>query len=236
MGQNARIDQSQRGFVTIDWMVLAVACIAVLFLIGTMIRVSVDADEVRTVGFSELAGDDTLLAFQDFSFDATGWDPSDTSDSQPGLGPVLGPFVGEAVQRSFAMPTDPAIVHVTFDLHLIGAWAGQGDFHISVGGEEVLTIGLPADAGAGADAIELEAAEISGLRIAVDRNAVSPRRAEATLPGGNDDFVTLRIGLHVTEPDETLALRLMAEAEGDARWTLDNLTVVATSGDGVALR
>lgn len=230
MGQNAHVSKSRRGFVTIDWMVLAVACIAMLLFIGTIIRISVDADAaVEAEGFHELGGTDTLLAFQDFSFDAEGWNPTQMSDALPGLGPVLGPFVGEEVQRSFSMPTDARAAHLTFDLHLVGNWSSERDFHISLGREEVLTIRLLDD-----DAVDLDAAEVDGIAIFADRTNVSPRRAEATLPGASDDFVTLHIAVHVTEPAETLVLRLMAEAEGDASWTLDNLTVVATSGDGVA--
>lgn len=236
MGQNAQIGQAHRGYITIDWMVLAVACVTLLFLLGSMLRTSVDADALHTEGFRELRGDDRLLAFQDFSFDATGWAPADTSDRLPGLGPVLGPFAAEPVQRSFAMPTDASTAQVTFDLHLIGPWEGEGAFHVSLGEDEVLTIGLPEVEGGGPDAIDMIASQADGLRVFARRNAVSPRAAEAALPGADDDFVTLRIGLELVEPPETLTLRLMAEVEGDARWTLDNLTVVATSGDGIAAR
>lgn len=230
MGQNAHTDPSHRGVITIDWMVLIVACIAALFLLGTMVRISVDADAVRADGFRELGGNDTLLTFQDFSFDATGWDPSDTSDRLPGIGPSLGPFMAEPVQRSFAMPMDADVAHVTFDLHLIGDWDDQGDFHISVGGDEVLTIEMPD--GSDASAVVPHAVEIAGVTLSVDRTSVRPRPADGALPGASDDFVTLRISVHVTDPEDTLTLRLMAEAEGQARWSLDNLTVVTTSGDG----
>lgn len=236
MGQNAQLGQTHRGLVTIDWMVLAVACITLLFLLGSMLRTSVDADALHSEGFRELRGDDRLLAFQDFSFDAAGWNPADTSDRLPGQGPVLGPFSAEPVQRSFAMPTDATSVQVTFDLHLIGPWAGEGEFHVSLGQDEVLTIGLPEAEGGGPDALDMTASQTDGLRVIARRSAVSPRAAEATLPGTDDDFVTLRIGLELLRPPETLTLRLMAEVDGDAQWTLDNLTAVATAGDGIASR
>lgn len=232
MGQNAQTDRSRRSVLTIDWMVLAVAVVAVLFLFGTMVRTSVEpggpvgATELRLLGV-----DDSLLAFQDFSFEATGWSPSGTSDDLPGLGPVLGPFVDDAVQRSFAIPVDAGTARLTFDLHLLGDWAGQGDFHISVGEQEALTLLLPEPGTEGSDGIELEAVAIPGLDVFVDRQAVTPRPMETSLPGPDDNFVTLRIGMRVSDPPETLTLRLMAEAEGDASWTLDNLTVVATGGD-----
>lgn len=234
MGQNAQTDRSPRGFITIDWMVLAVACIALLFLLGTLLRTSVDADVIGDNDFQELGERDTLLAFQDFSFDAVGWDPSETSDRLPGIGPALGPFGAEPVQRSFPMPVNATMARITLDLHLLGDWAGQGTFQVSLGEQEVLTIQLPADAEGGA--IDFEATQSDSVMIAVQSSTVSPRRLEAALPGARDDFVTLRIGLSVAEPPETLALRFLAEVEGDARWSLDNFTVIATSGDGLTQR
>ncbi|MBY4894389.1 hypothetical protein KUL25_16660 [Rhodobacteraceae bacterium N5(2021)] len=210
------------------------ACIAILFLVGTMWRTAVDADSVTATGYRELRGDDTLLAFQDFSFDADGWTPASVSDRLPGLGPVLGPFGVEPVQRSFPMPADATAAQVTFDLHLVGDWAEQGAFHIALGRTEVLTVSL-SDSADLRD-VDLHAAEMDGLSVAVQSTFVSPRRAEATLPGASDDFVTLRVHLGVEQPDETLTLRLQGDAEGEARWTLDNLTVVANSGDGVMRR
>lgn len=234
MGQNAQTDRSPRGYITIDWMVLAMACIATLFLLGTLLRTSVEAGAVRGDGFQELSGRDALLAFQDFSFDATGWDPSDTSDRLPGLGPVLGPFSTEPVQRSFAMPADAASTQMTFDLHMVGDWSTQGVFHVSLGVDEVLTVELPGQEEA--QEIALQVTESDRFTVAVQSTFVTPRAGEASLPGANNNFVTLRVRLSVVDPDETLTLRLHAEAEGDARWTLDNLTVVATSGDGMARR
>lgn len=229
MGQKAQTGRSPRGYITIDWMVLAMACIALLFLVGTMLRSAVDADAVAATGFQELGGDDRLLAFQDFSFDADGWAPSSTSDRLPGLGPVLGPFGPEPVQRSFALSADAMMALLMFDLHLMSDWTEAGAFHISLGQTEVLTVSLP-DPSDLTD-VALQAADIAGLSVAVQTTFVSPRRGEAVLPGANDDFVTLRIRLGVTRPEETLTLRLHGEAGAEARWSLDNLTVVATSGD-----
>lgn len=229
MGQKAQTDRSPRGHITIDWMVLAVACIAVLFLVGTMLRSAVDADAFHTTGFQELGGDDTLLAFQDFSFDAEGWTPSPTSDRLPGLGPVLGPFGAEPVQRSFAMPANAAQAQVAFDLHLIGDWAGEGGVQLSLGQDLLLTAQLAE--GAAPEDIVLNVTEHDGVAVALHHSAVSPRPAEASLPGTTADFMTLRIRVHVTQPGETLSLRLSADVAGEAQWTLDNFTVVTTSGD-----
>ena len=106
MGQYAHTAPSKRGYISIDWMIMAVACIAGLFLIGTMLRTSVDPDEtLQGDGFRQLSGDDVLLSFQDFSFEATGWNPAQRSDGLPGLGPVLGPVS----YTHLTLPTTPYV-------------------------------------------------------------------------------------------------------------------------------
>jgi len=233
MGQNAQTGQPPRGFLTIDWMVLAVACIALLFLLGTMFRTPIETNTTVGVGgLRSLGPNDILLAFQDFSFDATGWTPAATSDQLPGLGPVLGPFTDEAVERSFAMPSDALIGHLAFDLHLIGDWIGQGEFQIALGEQEIMSVRLPGPESTSAEMIDIHATDVPGLLIFAGRSVVSPRPPAAILPGPADDFTTFHIRLQVTDPGETLVLRLMSEAEGGARWSLDNLTVVATVGEG----
>ncbi|GAB5447075.1 hypothetical protein [Gymnodinialimonas sp.] len=209
-------------------MVLAVACIATLFLVGTMLRSTVDADAATLTGFQELGGNDTLLAFQDFSFNAEGWTPASTSDRLPGLGPVLGPFGVEPVQRSFAMPANATEAVATFDLHLVGDWAAEGGLQLSLGQDLVLTAELAE--GAAPEDITLSVTEPDGVTLAVQTLAVSPRPAEAALPGASTDFVTLHVRLHTTEPGETMVLRLSADVAGEAQWTLDNLAVVTTVG------
>lgn len=229
MGQNAQTDRSRRGYITIDWLVLAVAGIALLFLMGTLVRTAADAEILASDGFHQLNGDDTLLAFQDFSFDAAGWAPSETSDRVPGIGPVLGPFGTEPVQRSFSMPSDATVARISFDLHLVGDWTGQGAFHVSLAETEVVAIELPDAADPGV--VDTQAIQNDGIIVGVQSHAVTPRPGEATLPGVVDDFVTVSLEIIVSHPAETLALRLFSEVGGGAEWTLDNFTVVATSGD-----
>ncbi|UWQ95923.1 hypothetical protein K3728_01375 [Rhodobacteraceae bacterium M385] len=232
MGQNAHSSGSHRGYVTIDWFVLTVACVALLFLLGTLLRTTVDPDEISAGSFNQLAGQDTLLAYQDFNFGAPGWSPAETSDRLPGLGPVLGPFSDAAVQRSFAMHTDATTAQITFDIHLIGDWAGQGGVHISLGEEEVLTVNVPEGASLGE--VAFDTVQTDTVNIAVRSDVIQPRPSETALPGTADAFASLRVRMTLADPAETLVLRLNADVEGDAaQWSLDNLTVVATSGDGV---
>lgn len=229
MGQNAQTDRSRRGYITIDWLVLAVAGIAFLFLMGTLLRTAVDAEVLASNGFYQLGGDDTLLAYQDFNFEATGWAPAETSDRVPGIGPVLGPFGSEPVQRSFAMPSDATVARISFDLHLVGDWAEQQAFHAFLAETEVLAIELPDSSPVGE--FDARALQDDRVAVAVQGAGVTPRRAEVSLPGGGGDFMTLRVRIVVADPPETLSLRLHADTDGTGEWMLDNFAVVATSGD-----
>lgn len=229
MGQNAQTGQTPRGVVTIDWMVLAVAAIALLFLIGTMIRTSVEIDPTADGGgLRALGGGDTLLAFQDFSFDADNWTPSTTSADLPGLGPVLGPFSDDAVQRSFTLPTTARAAIITFDLHLLGDWTEAG--RLRIGLDEVEAVVLRTGPDAGDDPVSMQVNDVNGLQVRVSHSTVTPRTPEAVFVATDQSFDVVRVQLRLNDPDGSLTLRLQAEAGGDARWTLDNLSVVAITG------
>lgn len=229
MGQDAHTEQRPRGVVTVDWMVMTVAAIALLFLIGTMIRTSVEVDPTADGGgLRALGADDTLLAFQDFSFDADNWLPSTTSDDLPGLGPVLGPFSDDAVQRSFTMPTTASTAIMSFEVHMIGPWSDDGTLRIALGEVEALTLRAGAD---GEAPVALELIEQDGIAVRVSHTAVTPRTPDTTLGAVADSFLVVRVQMVVDDPDGSITLRLQAEADDDAQWTLDNLSVVALSGD-----
>lgn len=227
MGQNAHTGRSPRGVVTIDWMVMAVAAIALLFLIGTMIRTSVKVDPAADGGgLPSLSPGDTLLAYQDFSFDAGIWSPSSVSDDLPGLGPVLGPFGTEPVQRSFTIPANTGAVVINFDVHLIGGWSDAARLRMAIGQAEAVVLSA-----AGTNPVAVEVSEIDGLRVHVSQSTITPRAPKSALGGEVNSFAAVRIQLTLDNPPETIALRLQAEAEGEARWTLDNLSVVASDAD-----
>ncbi len=231
MGQNAQTDHTPRGVVTIDWMVMAVAAIALLFLIGTMIRTSVEVDPTADAGgLRALGSGDTLLAFQDFSFDAENWSPSAVSDDLPGLGPVLGPFAGDAVQRSFTLPTNASAAVISFDLHLIGEWPEDGHLRIALGEVEAVTLSTGPE---GDGRVSVQISDIDGLRARVSHSTVTPRVADTALGAVEENFSVVRFQLRLDDPAGSLTLRLQAEVDDGALWALDNLSVVALSGERV---
>mmetsp|Transcript_3169 Transcript_3169/g.5459 ORF Transcript_3169/g.5459 Transcript_3169/m.5459 type:complete len:235 (+) Transcript_3169:50-754(+) len=233
MGQNARKREHRDSYITVDWLVLLVTCAALVLLLATTLRTKVEGDPTGSDGLRELAGHETLLAYQDFTFGAPGWRPDATSDRLPGLGPVLGPFGAEPVQRSFPIPADTDHVQLSFDLHLIGDWAGQGDLTLSLDETEVLRVQV--SDGPGAAAAEVEAIQSASLNAAAHAERLVPRQPEAALPDTAQEITVLQVRIDMSEPPETLTLRLDAQVTGAARWALDNLTAVAAQSDGVAL-
>lgn len=230
MGQNARIDQSHGGIIRIDWMVLAAACMALLFLMGTMLRGAVDPSALAEEGFQQLAEGDALLAYQDFSFDSDGWGAAPVTEDLPGLGPVLGPFSSETVQRTFVMPVGAETAQMTFDVHLLGEWTENCVVHVSLGDENVMSLRLGQSGHA--DSLEVTQAGAPNVRVSVNSADIHPSTARTSEVAAEQEadataFVTARIGLVVTEPDAALTLRLDSQVEGPGLWTLDNLVVVA---------
>lgn len=225
MGQNAQIGRWPRGVIKLDWMLLAVGAIAVLLLVGTTFRITTGDDGVRTVRdrFTLREGDN-LLAFQDFTFGADGWSPQLTSSRLRGIGPVLGPFRDEPVRRAFELPVGADAVFVEFNVHMLGTWEEEDTFTIALGELGILTL-LPS----GPDPSAILA---DGPLIAVDRRVITPQPTETDLPGTTAAFVSHTIRIAMEDPGESLVLRLRAAVAGGGSWTLDNLTVVATSGDG----
>lgn len=233
MGQNARKREHRDSYITVDWLVLLVTCAALVLLLATTLRRPVEVDPAGQAGLRELAGHETLLAYQDFSFGAPGWRPEVTSDRQPGLGPVLGPFDAEPVRRSFSIPADAERVHLSFDLHLIGDWAGQGDLTIFLDEAEALRVRAPE--GAPAAAVEVVASQTAPLAATAVAERLAPREPEAALPGTTQGVTVLRVRIEMDAPPESLTLRIDAQPTGAAQWALDNLTAVAARGDGAAL-
>ncbi len=229
MEQNAQTGRAPRGIITIDWMLLVVGAIALLLLFGTAVRIAGDDDPSRRLNdlFSMHANDD-LVAFQDFSFGADDWTPNQTTDRLPGIGPVLGPFADDSVERAFVLPVGTDQVHVMLDLHLLGEWSDDDVLRLWLGEYEVLTLQVP-----GPDAAEplQSMVEVDGVQILTQRRIITPQQPEGALPGTVSAFASHAIRMRINQPAEALVLRLRADAGDAARWTLDNLTVVATVGD-----
>ncbi len=231
MGQYSHTAAPQRGMVTIDWMLASVGGIALLLFVGSMIRTNLETDPTRDVGgFRILADGDELLAFQDFSFGAAGWNLSETTTDLPGLGPVLGPNGAAPVNRSFSVPDGTDNVHLSFDLHLIGDWAG--DIHIALDQVDVLALTRPDPAG---DVPGLTASRVGGHLAAAQPVEVTPTTADGTPPGSADGFTTYSVLLHVADPGDGFMLRFWTEASvgPEASWALDNVTAIGIADQAV---
>ncbi|MEX3017187.1 hypothetical protein [Gymnodinialimonas hymeniacidonis] len=230
MGQNARQGRAERALISIDGMLLVVALFVMLVCIGAFIRITTEPHALRQQhGLLALNTADDLLAFEDFSFGGGEWSPATTSERLTGLGPVLGPFTDEPVERSFRLPIDTQSVRVSFDIHLLGGWSERDVLRVSLDGSETVAITLGARNG---DQIPTDAAVPEGadIDVLVDQTLISPRPAEPALPTATEEaIVTLHIALQTAPAADILLLGLASDPSEGASWTLDNLAVVATT-------
>lgn len=147
MGRPASHTFTHHG-VTLDWMLVAVAVIALALLAGTTIRMGggPTSDQDVTAGLIVLRGTDRLIAFEDHTHP----DP-DLSDhpvaSLQGLGRVLGPFEGETLSRGLTLPDDTSVVSISFDLFL---WDAADLPEVAVNGTPVTMTARFTDTPAGA--------------------------------------------------------------------------------------
>lgn len=114
--------------VSVDWMLIAITAIAAILLITATIRTDTGGGRVGVAeagGLPVLSADQRLVAFEDFSFGATGW--TGEVASRPGRAAgVLGPVAEGDAQKSFVLPDGTRRVEITFDLHLSDGWTGEG--------------------------------------------------------------------------------------------------------------
>lgn len=130
--------------ISVDWSLIAMTAVAVALLIGTTVRTSPalePATPLRSGGLEVLDTDETLVAFEDFSFGAQGWNTT-AAQAASGTRGVLGPFDIGAVAKRFELPTGTAQVRVAFDLNLPDNVASEG-FSVRVNGEAVIEGAVP---------------------------------------------------------------------------------------------
>ena len=234
MGQNALPGRARSALISIDWMLLAVAVIVILFCLGAFIRITSEPQMLRQHGgLQTLGAEDNLLAFEDFNFGTEAWSQNATSDRLGGLGPVLGPFTNDAVSRNFQLPVDTQRLRVSFDVHLHGGWAAADAMRVMLDEDEVLMLTL-ADIGADQARLDVAVAEGNATAVNVEQTRFETRSAEPVLPGVEEPaIISLRVTLLTTPSSDLLTLDLAAQVGNGASWTLDNLAVVATT-DGAA--
>ena len=134
-----RILSASESRISVDWSLIAITLVAVALLAATTIRIHtppVPGQAVQTGGLNVLGADETLVAFEDFSFGAHGWTSTAARASGQGA-TVYGPFAVGAVQKTFSLPSDTAQVRVAFDLYLADDTASDG-FSVRVNGRSVI--------------------------------------------------------------------------------------------------
>ncbi|MBF9042370.1 hypothetical protein HKCCE4037_03465 [Rhodobacterales bacterium HKCCE4037] len=214
--------------ISIDWMLLVVAVMVMLFCIAAFIRITSDSTRPSpNSGLLSLSEADHLVAFQDFNHDVDGWTPTPAPPPSGVQGPVLGPFSDEHVERRFQLPIDTDHVLVRFDLQLHGPWAAGDALAISLSGHEPVAL-VPSGQADGAITWAIAGQDETGLAATVHQRGVAP-----PVGGSDQPVISLTITLQVPSPTEDLLLGFDADPPEGASWSLDNLAVVATT-DGEA--
>lgn len=134
-----RISSASARHISVDWSLIAITAVAVAFLVVTTVRTAPVVEPgtpIRSGGLDVLGADETLIAFEDFSFGAQGWTATTAPDFDRALG-VFGPFEVGAVHKNFALPDDTSQVRLAFDLHLSDGQASNG-FSVRVNGQSVI--------------------------------------------------------------------------------------------------
>ena len=230
MGQDAQPGRSQRALFSIDWMLFVVAVIVLLFCLGAFIRITTEPQVARLQsGLLSLTPTDSLIAFEDFSFEAGLWSLPENTEAPGGLDPVLGPFAAGTVGREFQLPDDVQNVIVSFDLQLIGPWTETDTLVVSINETDAIAI---ARSGSPDHTFGIQPSVLTeeGTRIGVIESSVTPRPSELALPGTADTpFTVLRVSMLLDQSDETLTLQFQSDAQAGSTWTLDNLAIVGTA-------
>lgn len=225
-GNYARVE---RAGLRIDRVVAAVAITALTLsvLIAAQFLSATHSDSFA--GLRLLAPDDHLVTFEDFELGAQGWSLSQTDQTSPGFGGVLGRFGGtggeETVSRVYDIPADANYAVVTFDLHAIDDWS-LDDIMIFANGIEVVRRNF-GPTGQERSLIVDQPWVTADLSLG-DRHGV-----ERGFGASGDQTLAVRIIL--TRPPEQLRLGFGANLESDAAsWAIDNLQIVATMSDPLA--
>lgn len=134
-----RISSASARHFSVDWSLIAITAVALALLVVTSVRtgpVLAPGAPVRSGGLEVLGANETLIAFEDFSFGAQGWTATAAQGPDRGTG-VYGPFAVGAVQKSFTLPNDTRQVRLSFDLHLAADRESPG-FSVRVNGESMI--------------------------------------------------------------------------------------------------
>jgi hypothetical protein len=132
-----RISSASARHISVDWSLIAITVVAMALLVSTMVRTGpehVPGTPLRSGGLEVLGADETLVAFEDFSFGAQGWTAMAERASVAAT-PVFGPFEIGTVGKDFLLPEGTARVRIGFDMHLPEA---AGGFYVRLNGQSVI--------------------------------------------------------------------------------------------------
>jgi len=103
---------------TIDWMLAAVALIAVALVVGSLWpspRSFPPEVEHGAVDLRELSPSERLIFFEDYSFNAGGWSDGEIDHASPATGSVLRSISGASLSRTFEVPQGTERLRIIFD-------------------------------------------------------------------------------------------------------------------------
>jgi len=222
MGRRVRALPPRRHW-NLDWILVAVALIAVTLVVGTVIRI--DTPETGTSlhsgtgSLQALSDREALVAFEDYTFDTGGWTDVRLNDTEPGLGSVVIPEdMSAPLNREFSLPPETARATLRFDL--VGrAEDGFDTIDVVVMGYPVLRR---------VDGGEASLPQIQEASVDLSGGAGLVARAERTDSVNPQTWAVMRIEAVVDYPEDPLTLELAPtpDATGPRIWAVDNLSLV----------
>jgi len=129
--------------ISVDWSLIAITAVAVALLVVTTIRTGpepVPGAPIRVGGLEVLGADQTLVAFEDFSFGAQGWTTQAASDGDSAG--IFGPFYMGAIEKRYVLPNGTEQVRLGFDLHLTDSDAAEA-VSVHINGDPVIEAAAP---------------------------------------------------------------------------------------------
>lgn len=221
-----------KGPFRFDWIIIVVAVTTGALLFASLFLAGSTRDDTpfgTTIGgLRALKDSETLVLFEDYTFDSGGWSDGLHDDTHPGLGGILGPFpLRQALERELALPDDVVRAVLSFDLIAIDDWALE-TVSVSVDGEVLLRrrFSTRPDLSAGQDS-EIRSGGNAVVVIAPEGMPVE--RGFAT--GGPEMFEQIvRVQIALDTPQTRIDIRVEGEGDvgddersGAPQWALDNL-------------